>query len=181
MTLPRRVLAGATYLLTRRCLRRRFLLRPDRELHRLFVYCLALAANKHGIEVHALGVMSNHYHLVVTDVRGVLPDFMMGLHRSLALSIKQLRDLDEVLWEPNVPYSAVELGRPSEILDKIAYTLLNSVSAGLVRTPERWPGVLSTLEQLRQGMLQVERPRVWFKDHAPKRVTLRARGSERLG
>jgi hypothetical protein len=107
--------------------------------------------------------------LVVTDIRGVLPDFMMSLNRSLAMSIKQLRDWDEVVWEPNVPYSAVEFGGPSEILDKVAYTVLNPVSAGLVRRPERWPGVLSTLEKLQQGALTAERPRVWFKDKAPKK------------
>ena len=173
MTLPRRVLAGTTYLVTRRCIGRRFLLRPDAEVNRLFAYCLARAADKHGIEIHALGVMSNHYHMVVTDVRCVLPDFMMSLNRSLAMCIKRLRDWDEVVWEPNVPYSAVELAGSSEFLDKVAYALLNPVSAGLVRTPERWPGVLSTLAQLRQGMLQANRPRVWFKDKAPKQVTLR--------
>ena len=173
MTLPRCVLEGTTYLVTRRCMGRRFLLRPDAELNRLFVYCLGRAADKYGIEVHALGVMSNHYHMVVTDVRRVLPDFMMSLNRSLAMCIKQLRDWDEVVWEPNASYSAVELGGPSEILDKVAYTLLNPVRAGLVRTPERWPGVLSTLEHLRRGTLTAERPRVWFKDKAPKKVTLR--------
>ena len=72
MSLPRRVLAGKTYLLTRRCLGRRFLLRADPELNHLFAYCLALSAERHGVEVQALCVMSNHYHLVVTDVRGVL-------------------------------------------------------------------------------------------------------------
>lgn len=173
MSLPRCVLAGTTYLLTRRCLSRRFLLRPDPELNKLFTYCLALSAKRHGVEVHALCVMSNHYHLVVTDVRGVLPDFMMGLHRSLAMSIKRLRGWDEVLWEPNVPYSAVELGGPEEVLDKVAYTLLNPVSAGLVRAPERWPGVVSTLDRLRHGVLQATRPRVWFKESAPKRGALR--------
>ena len=69
MSLPRRVLPNTTYLVTRRCLGRRFLLRPDDALNNLFIYCLGLAANKHGIEVHAVGAMSNHYHLVLTDVQ----------------------------------------------------------------------------------------------------------------
>ncbi len=66
--------------------------------------------------------------MVVTDVRCVLPDFMMGLDRSLAMCIKELRDWDEVVWEPNVQYVAVELGGPLEILDKAASTVLNPVS-----------------------------------------------------
>jgi len=166
------VLPGTTYLLTRRCLGRRFLLRPDPVLNNLFVYCLGLAAEKHGFELHAGSVMSNHYHLVATDVRGVLPDFLMTLHRSLAMSLKRLRGWDEVVWEPNVSTSAVELRGPGEILDKVAYTLLNPVSAGLVRAPHRWPGVLSTLERLTRGTEEATRPLVWFKDSAPKAATL---------
>ena len=49
------------------------MLRPDDALNNAFVYCLAIAAKKHGVLVHALGVMSNHYHLVLTGPEGVLP------------------------------------------------------------------------------------------------------------
>ena len=173
MTLPRRVLPGTTYMVTRRCLGRRFLMRPDRLLNQVFAYCLARAAEKHGIEVHAVGVMSNHHHLVMTDVRGVLPEFLMSFHRSLAMCIKRIRGWDEVVWEPNVPTSAIELTGTSEILDKVAYTILNPVSAGLVRAPHRWPGVLSTCAELTHGALEAERPPVWFKNTAPKSAKLR--------
>ncbi|MEM7138946.1 MAG: transposase [Myxococcota bacterium] len=173
MSLPRCVLEGTTYLVTRRCLGRRFLLRPDPALNGLFAYCLGRAADKYGIEIHALSVMSNHYHLVLTDVRGVLPEFMRTLNRSLAMSVKRLRRWDEVLWEPNVPYNAVALSGPTEVLDKVAYTLLNPVSAVLVRTPERWPGLVSTLKRLRRGVLEARRPGLWFKDAAPPKATVR--------
>jgi REP element-mobilizing transposase RayT len=151
MTLPRRVLPHQTYLVTRRCIGRRFLLRPDDALNNVFIYCLGLAAPKYGVLVHALSAMSNHYHLVLTDVEGMLPDFMAWLNRQLAMCIKRLRGWDEVVWEPNVAFSAVELVGPSEVLDKVAYVLLNPVSAGLVRSTERWPGALSTLRSLHSG------------------------------
>jgi REP element-mobilizing transposase RayT len=173
MSLPRCVLKGTTYLVTRRCLGRRFLLRPDRLMNDLFRYCLARAAEAHGIELHAVTVMSNHYHLVLTDIRGVLPDFMRALNRQVAMGVKRLRDWDEVVWEPNVPYSAVALESPREVLDKVAYTLLNPVSAGLVRRSERFPGLVSTLARLREGRLHAQRPNVWFSKTAPKRATLR--------
>ena len=172
MTLPRCVLAQQTYLVTRRCLGRRFLLRPDDALNNAFLYCLARAAHKYRVEVHALCAMSNHYHLVLTDPQGVLPDFMGWFNRQLAMCVKRLRSWDEVVWEPNVQYSAVELSGPTEVLDKMAYVLLNPVSAALVRSPERWPGALSTLGALRSGTIEAERPRVWFKDHAPEKVSL---------
>jgi REP element-mobilizing transposase RayT len=172
MTLPRRVLPDQTYLVTRRCIGRRFLLRPDDALNNVFVYCLGLAATKYGVEVHALGAMSNHYHLVLTDVEGVLPDFMAWLNRQLAKCIKRLRGWDEVVWEPNVTYNAVELAGQAEVLDKVAYTILNPVSAGLVRSPERWPGALSTLQTLHTGSMKAKHPGIWFKDHAPKETSL---------
>jgi len=172
MSLPRRIVPNTTYLVTRRCLGRRFLLRPDAALNQLFLYCLALGAPKYGIEVHGVCVMSNHYHLILTDVRGALPDFMGWLNSQLAKRIKRLRRWDEVVWEPNVPYSAVELQGEAEALDKVAYTLLNPVSAGLVHQPEDWPGVVSTLRTLRRSTVQVQRPKVGFKDHAPQSLTL---------
>lgn len=148
------------------------MLRPDEALSNAFVYCLALAAEKHRVSVHALCAMSNHYHLVITDNDGVLPEFMAWLNRQLAMCVKRIRRWDEVVWEPNVAYSAVELEGVSEALDKAAYVLLNPVSAALVRSPERWPGALSTVERLRIGCMQATRPSVWFANDAPESVSL---------
>jgi putative transposase len=151
---------------------RRFLLRPDDLLNNAFVYCLALAAEKHRVSVHALCAMSNHYHLIVTDTEGVLPNFMAWFNRQLAMCVKRLRCWDEVVWEPNVPYSAVELGGLPEVLDKASYVVLNPVSAALVRSPERWPGALSTVERLRLGAMNATRPPVWFSNDAPESARL---------
>ncbi len=181
MSQPRAVLANSTYLVTRRCLGRRFLLRPDSLLNQLFLYSLALGAKRHGMEIHAVCVMSNHYHVVLTDKHAVLPLFMGWLNSQLAKGIKRLRRWDEVVWEPNVPYSAVELHGPAEILDKVAYTILNPVSAGLVNRPDEWPGVVSTLRCLKRGSLQVRRPPVWFTDRLPESLTLQLTLPERVG
>ena len=48
MTYPRRVVPGTTYLLTRRCMHRRFTLVPRGVVPKLFGYCVALAAERHG-------------------------------------------------------------------------------------------------------------------------------------
>ena len=151
---------------------RRFLLRPDKRLNNLFVYCLALAAQKYGIQIHAFCVMSNHYHLVLTDTEGVLPLFVAWLNRQLAMCVKCLRKWDEVVWEPNVAFNAVELSGEPEIMNKVLYTMLNPVSARLVRTPQTWPGVVTTAEVLERGTLRATRPTVWFKDKSPAEVTL---------
>jgi len=41
----------------------------------IFTYCLAVAAKKAGILVHAIVVISNHYHIVCSDPKGRLPEF----------------------------------------------------------------------------------------------------------
>jgi len=62
MTAPRRVLAGATYLVTRRCAQRQLLLRPSALVNEIFLYVLALAAQRYRVEVHGFCVLSNHFH-----------------------------------------------------------------------------------------------------------------------
>ena len=91
MSQPRTIVPGATYLLTRRVLRRYFLLRPDSAITQLIIYTLTVTARRYGILVHALCVMSTHLHLVVTDTRGELPRFLQQFHRLVALGTKVLR------------------------------------------------------------------------------------------
>ena len=69
-------------MITRRCYQRTFRLRPSDETNHIYLYCLAWAAAKTGVEIHAACVMSNHHHLVLTDVYGTLPDFLRELHRT---------------------------------------------------------------------------------------------------
>ena len=67
MTAPRQILPGTTYLVTRRCFQRQLLLKPSASTSAIFSYVLALAAARYGVQVHAYCVLSNHFHLVVTD------------------------------------------------------------------------------------------------------------------
>jgi putative transposase len=46
MTIPRQVVPGREYMITRRCSERRSFLRPDAETKNAFIYCLALAAQR---------------------------------------------------------------------------------------------------------------------------------------
>jgi len=43
------------------------------------------------VQVHAICAMSTHLHLVVTDVRGVLPAFLQSFHRVEARCTQVLR------------------------------------------------------------------------------------------
>ncbi len=84
------VMKGATYLVTRRCTQRQFLLRPCIETNRIFLYCLCYAAQQTGVEVHGVVTMSNHWHGVVTDPDARLPEFLQILHRLIAVATNAL-------------------------------------------------------------------------------------------
>ncbi|NUP88808.1 MAG: transposase, partial [Candidatus Sumerlaeia bacterium] len=66
MSQPREILLGATYLVTRRTLRRYLLFRPDAAITQFLIYALAVSTRRFGLQVHAFCAMSTHLHLVVT-------------------------------------------------------------------------------------------------------------------
>jgi REP element-mobilizing transposase RayT len=166
MSLPRNILPGATYLLTRRVLRRHFLLRPDAVLNNLILYALAVSAQRFGIQVHALCAMSTHLHLVVTDVRGVLPRFLGFLHRIVALGTKVLRAWEGPVWD-HEPTSVVRLMTRAAVVEEIAYTLANPVAAGLVRHANEWPGAKVLVDDLGGGVLRAVRPDLYLDPKNP--------------
>ena len=125
MTPPRFIVPGATYLVTRRCIGRRYLLRPDKEMMDALLYCLAVAAKRYNVSAHALCVMSSHYHLIATDTDGNFPLFTQYFHRLVALSVQKLRGWDEVVWEPGRKTSMVELLDDGAAIAKTLYTLCN--------------------------------------------------------
>jgi hypothetical protein len=51
MSLPRQVLPGQFYMITRRCTQRQFLLRPDPATNNAFTYCLIEAAQQCEVDV----------------------------------------------------------------------------------------------------------------------------------
>jgi putative transposase len=167
MSYPRRVVAGTTSMITRRTLRRTHLLRPDRELNQIFLYCLAVCSDRFGIQVHSSTVMSTHEHLIVTDTVGQLPRFTQELHRLTALAIKSLRKWEGALWDHEKP-SVVELRTPTAVIEKMAYCIANPVAAGLVHKASQWPGINTAPEQLGRGSWTVKRPDMFFDKDNPQ-------------
>ena len=166
MTVPRQILPGTTYLVTRRCSERRFFLRPSRKTIEIFRYVLAVAANRCGILVHAFCVLSNHFHLVVTDPHARLPEFHRILDGLVARAINCSLGRWESFWDPD-SYSAVRLETPEDVLAKMIYVLANPVAAGLVRRGREWPGLWSDPSRIGRGAIAVERPKEFFREAGP--------------
>ena len=161
MTWPRRIVPGTTYLLTRRCTQRRFILVPRGIVPKLFGYCVALAAERHGIQVHALTVMSNHWHAVLTDPHGRIPEFSRDVHSLSARALNAHLGRWEALWSSQ-RLSLVELVDAPDVWEKLVYTLTNPVEAGLVSRSADWPGLKTRPIDLDRAPLVFKRPRTRF-------------------
>jgi REP element-mobilizing transposase RayT len=170
MTAPRRVLPNRTYLITRRCSERRLFLRPDPQVTWIFEYLLAHACERHGFELHGFVCMSNHYHLVVTDHEARLPEFQQYLNSLLARAVNCARGRWEAFWTRD-SYNAVVLLDDAVVLEKLAYTLLNPVRAGLVGRACAWGGATSASMRF-GGCRIIARPSEFFSEDMPEHVRL---------
>ncbi len=166
MSAPRFIVPGVTYLLTRRCFGRQFFLRPNRKLNQIFEFCLAVAAARSGCEIHAYCMLSNHYHLVVTDVEGNLPIFMHWFNEYIAKCVNRRLGRWESFWAPG-SYSQVVLTDREDVIEKLVYTYTNPVSAGLVRSFRHWPGARSTPREMAEPGKVVDRPKGFFRAGGP--------------
>ena len=173
MTAPRQILPGSTYLITRRCSQRQFLLKPSETTNAVFRYVLAVAAERQGIKVHAYCVLSNHFHLVVTDPKCRLPAFAQQLGSLVARALNASYGRWESFWAPG-SYSAVRLETSDDVLEKAAYTLANPVAAGLVRRGDEWPGLWSAPARVGGTSETAKRPEIFFNPtgHMPEEAEL---------
>jgi REP element-mobilizing transposase RayT len=174
MSAPRFIVPGVTYLLSRRCFNRQLLLRPSRKTNLIFKFCLAVAAEKTGVIIHAFCVLSNHYHIVATDPHGNLPVFMHWLNEYVAKCVNADLGRWESFWAPG-SYSSVTLSDSEAVIERLVYTYTNPVEAGLVRTHTDWPGAMSYPADMGGEPEVVARPEGFFRNNGlvPESAALR--------
>ena len=162
MSLPRCIEPGSTYFVTRRCHERRFSLVPQKWVTALLTFLLAFAAKCYGVEIHAACALSNHYHLVLTDVAGRLPDFLRTFNSLATRALNAKRGGFDSIWSSRGPTVSL-LCDAGAVVDKIVYTLANACAAGLVRKGRDWPGLRTTPESYLAPAQEIERPGFFFR------------------
>lgn len=161
MSLPRQILPGRFYMITRRCAFRMFLLRPDDVTNHILLYCLLEAAARFNIDVITSTMMSNHHHTIVHDPDGNVVEFMEHFHKFSAKALNVHRGREENVWAAEPPGLLQLLDREA-VIDKIVYAATNPVKDGLVERVHHWPGV-NLLPRLLDGApVVVTRPQQFF-------------------
>ena len=165
MTMPRQVLPGTSYLLTRRTIQRQFLLSPSKVVNQIVLYCLGLAAQRYDVLLHAFCAMSNHLHPVATDTAGRVPEFERWFHEFVAKAINASLGRWGALWEPG-SYNAVTLETAEDVLAAMTYAATNPVKAARVTRADLWPGVNIVPSDLGRK-IKVKRPSIFFRAAGP--------------
>lgn len=135
--------SGALVEITQRTIEERFAFRPSEEVNAIFVGCLARAQKHTAARVHAVAVMSNHFHLLASfdDVRQ-MAKFMRHFKANLSKEIGRLTQRRGPLYPDRYRHIPVSEEREAQ-LDRLHYLLSQGVKEGLVASPLDWPGVQS--------------------------------------
>jgi REP element-mobilizing transposase RayT len=175
MTAPRQILPGQTYLITRRATQRQHLLRPDPDTNQCFEYNLAVSANRCAIQLLAWLAMSNHYHAVVHDPEGRLPEFLEHFHKFTAKTLNARWGRSENFWSSEET-SVVLLETLEDVLAKVVYVLANPINDQLVDRVTDWPGASARRHFLHDRPVSIDRPGFYFRKNGrmPESVSLRA-------
>lgn len=157
-------------MVQRRVVHRLFYLRPSKVTNATFEYCLAYAAAQTGVLLHEFEVLSNHYHIVLSDPLAKLPKFMQILNSFVARAINASYGQFGTFWE-NESFTAPELPEDIDLVDKCVYTLLNPCTADLVEHASEWPGLSSWAMEYGKPRIAT-RPDHLFGETMPRELPL---------
>ena len=158
-------------MVQRRVVHRKFFLKPTPQTTAIFLYCLAWAVRASCVQVHEFIVMSNHYHIVLSDPHGRLPKFTQQLHGLVARAVNASRGRFGTFWE-NEQYSAPELPEDADVVDKSVYVLTNAQAADLVERAHQWPGLSSWNLEYGQEIVAMK-PATMFSRRMPKQLSFK--------
>lgn len=158
-------------MVQRRVVHRRFYLKPTPRTTAIFLYCLAWVVQATRVQIHEFIVMSNHYHIVLTDPHGRLPKFTQQLHCLVARAVNASHGKFGTFWE-NEQYAAPELPNDVDVVDKAVYALTNVLEANLVERVHQWPGLSSWKLEYGDVVVAVK-PSTMFTKRMPERLTFK--------
>ena len=147
-------------MVTKRVHGREFRLRPSKRINEIIRYVVAVIAQRTGIRLHAVVVLSNHWHVTLTDPEGRICEFTRDCHAFIARAVNAAYGDFESLWSSEQT-SHVTCVEPEDLIAKIAYAMANPVEAFLVEYGKNWPGVRAAWPAAPRV---VHKPEKFFRD-----------------
>ena len=141
MTLPRCHTENQVAVMSRRTHDREYLLRPDVVMNEIFRYEIARSASRHGLRIHAFVAMSNHVHVLATDVHATRSGFMRDTMAGVARARNRDLDRSGYFWDSRGYHDMVVLDQEA-LVKQLLYIWLNPVRTGECDHPEEWPGMM---------------------------------------
>jgi hypothetical protein len=165
LTPPRYIVEDQLVFVTCGAVGRSFRFLPTAAVVQLLWFVLAVVVRKYGIAVHEVMWLSNHFHVVLTDVHGNLPDFMRELNSLVSRGLNALRGSTGSNIEKG--YNIVSPADDEKVVDHCVYSLLNACAAHLVERVRQWTGVSSFALDYGTPVI-FERPQAGLWKHAGK-------------
>ncbi len=163
MTTPPRLARPGTYLLTRRCLERRYFLKPSALFNNMLTFLVGLGCQLYGLEVHAFGFLSNHYHLLVTDPTGRnISKFVQWFNGEIARSGNCYMARRDHFWDSSKSSQVWIPPHAEDLIEKLAYVICNPVTSQLVPTAKQWPGAVTLAGDVGKTTFRATRPTFFF-------------------
>ena len=148
------------FYVTVRAVNRSFRFVPKRQVREAIDYALSVVLERYRSEgkltLHEFEFMSNHYHLLGTDMAGCLPDFIRDFNSLLSRELNAIRGMTGTNVEA---YNLVQVVSAERIVEHAVYTLANPVRAFLVEKARHWKGT-SSLNMEYGVPVVVEKPRI---------------------
>lgn len=131
------------HFVTNRTQHEMFFLLPTPAINELILFWLAKAKQKKGrhIELFSFVFMANHYHMLLRDPKGELPEFIGYFQGNLAKSVNKEIGRRGTFWCRE--YDDVIVDGEDAFINRYQYNAANPVVAGLVKKPEDWGGISS--------------------------------------
>ncbi len=133
---PRSFAPGGWYHLTARANNR--MLFVDDDDRTMFVRLLSRVADRFTLDIDAWCLMGNHYHLIVRTRTGDISGAMKYLNGEYARRFNERHGYRGHVFESR--FRAAMLVDDDHLEHARQYVLQNPVRAGLVASPDDWPG-----------------------------------------
>ena len=132
---------GTVVEITQRTIQGRFLLKPSPRVNALVAGCLARAQKITGARVHAVAVLSNHFHLLATfDTVEQMAKFVCYFKTNVSKEVGRLHNWQGPMFAGR--YQAIPLSDEPEVQQhRLRYILSQGAKEGLVMSPKDWPGI----------------------------------------